>query len=77
MTRTATTAAPQTANYARTAPVAARCASRASRPTRVAVAAAAAAYGALLDAAGEISTSGVVAIGAASGPRPFDPREST
>jgi len=34
-----------------------------------------AAYGALLDAAGEISPSGIVAIGEAAGPRPFDPRE--
>lgn len=39
--------------------------------------AAAAAYGALLDAAGEISPSGVVAVGEESGPRPFDPREAT
>lgn len=34
------------------------------------------AFGALLDCAEAISTTGVVAIGEASGPRPFDPRET-
>lgn len=38
-------------------------------------AAAKAAFGALLDGAEAISTTGVVAIGEQSGPRPFDPRE--
>lgn len=39
-------------------------------------AAAKAAFGALLDGAESISTTGVVAIGQESGPRPFDPEEA-
>jgi len=35
-----------------------------------------AAFGALLDGAEAISTTGVVAIGDPTGPRPFDPREA-
>lgn len=35
-----------------------------------------AAFGALLDGSAAISTTGVVAIGEASGPRPFDPNEA-
>jgi hypothetical protein len=38
--------------------------------------AAQAAFGALLDAAGEISPTGAVAFGETDGPRPFDPREA-
>lgn len=40
-------------------------------------AAAEGAYGALLDAAAALTTSGVIAIGETTGPRPFDPKEAT
>lgn len=35
------------------------------------------AYGALLDSAAAITTTGVIAIGDATGPRPFDPKEAS